>query len=153
VCFHRPVDSHREVRRVTSVNRYSKNSDIPNNKLERATHTALGRSSLSTSRGAQGHTNTRNCDKLLEPHEKRPKCQSFDYSSNQKHDCDEVSDMIVTVKTSSYDKTNSHTTPITWPKALLRAAKKPKPVSGGSSQMTEPYLRDTQLCSQQETCM
>ncbi|XP_023720965.1 neuropeptides capa receptor isoform X2 [Cryptotermes secundus] len=142
-----------EVRRLNSFSMYSKHSGIPNNMLEEMTHAISRRNSTPARTEAKDHGSSRNSSTVLDHHNKHHKCQTCDCSLNQRHDCDEISDMIVTLKPSSNSKTNSYPTPKTWPKVLLRAAKKSTGVSGGRSQLAEPCLRDMQLHSQQETCM
>lgn len=116
------------------------------------THVVSRQNSSSSARGeVQEQNSTRNCHALLDPYESNGKCQSC--SSNQRHKCEKISDLIVTVTHSPSGKTNSYSTTERWPKFLLRPAKKTLSLSGDSSHVTEPCLRDTQLCSQQETCM
>lgn len=153
VCFHRSSSNQGEVRRLNSFNRYSKHSGIPNNLLEEMTHAISRRNSYPARTESKEHGSSRNSSTLLDPQNKHHKCQTCDCSSNQRHDCDEISGMIVTLKPSSNSKTHSYPTPKTWPKVLLRAAKKSTAVSGGRSQLAEPCLRDMKLHSQQETCM
>jgi hypothetical protein len=152
VCFHRSSSNQGEVRGLNSFSRYSKHSSIPNNMLEEMTHTISRRNSSPTraeAKKAKEHGSSRNCRTLLDPCNKHRKCQTCDCSSNHRHICDEISDIIVTVKPSSNSKTHSYRAPKSWPKVLLRAAKKSTAVSGGRSQLAEPCLRDIQ----QETCM
>lgn len=141
-----------DLRRPKSFSRHSRSSEIPNNVLEKMTHAISRQNSSSSARGGvQEQSSTRNCDALLDPYKNNGKCQIC--SSNQRHKCDKISDLIVSVTHSPNGKTNSYSTTETWPKFLLRATKKTISASGDSSHMAEPCLRDTHLCSQQETCM
>lgn len=141
------------MRRLNSFSRYSKHCVIPNNVLEEMTHDISRRNSSTARTEAKEHGSSRNSNTLLDPHNIHHKYQTCDCSSNQRHNCDEISGMIITLKPSSNSKTHSYPTPKTWPKVLLRAAKESTAVSVGRSQLTEPCLRDMQLYSQQETCM
>lgn len=150
--FHRSSNNSGELRRPKSFSRHSRSSEIPNNVLEKMTHALSRQNSSSPARGGvQEQSSTRNCHALLDPYESNGKCQSC--SSSQRHKCDKISDLIVTVTHSPTGKTNSYSTTESWPKFLLRPAKKTLSLSGDTSHMTEPCLRDTQLCTQQETCM
>jgi len=149
--FYRSSNNIGELRRPKSFSRHSRSNEIPNNVLEKMTHAVSRQNSSSSARGVQEQSSTRNCHTLLDPCESNGKCQSC--SSNQRHKCDKISDLIVTVTRSPTGKTNSYSTTERWPKFLLRPTKKTLSLSGDSSHVTEPCLRDTQLCSQQETCM
>jgi len=150
--FCRSSNNIGELRQPKSFSRHSRSSEIPNNVLEKMTHAVSRQNSSSSARGGvQEQSSTRNCHALLDPYESNGKCQSC--SSNQRHKCDKISDLIVTVTHSPNGKTNSYSTTERWPKFLLRPAKNTLSLSGDSSHMTEPCLRETQLCSQQETCM
>lgn len=150
--FYRSSKNIGELRQPKSFSRHSGSNEIPNNVLEKMTRAVSRQNSSSSARGGvQEQSSTRKCHALLDPYESNGKCQSC--SSNQRHKCDKISDLIVTVTHSPNGKTNSYSTTERWPKFLLRPAKKTLALSGDSSHVTEPCLRDTQLCSQQETCM
>jgi len=150
--FYRSSNNIGELRQSKSFRRHSKSNEIPNNVLEKMTRTVSRQSSSSSARGGvQEQSITRNCHALLDPYESNGKCQSC--SSNQRHKCEKISDLIVTVTHSPNGKTNSYSTTERWSKFLLRPAKKTLSLSEESSHVTEPCLRETQLCSQQETCM
>lgn len=153
VCFHRSSSNKGEVSRLNSFSSYSKHSGIPNNMLEEITHTISRRNSSPARAEAKECSSSRNSSTLLDPYRKHHKCQTCDCSSYQRHKSDEISGMIVTVKPSSNSKTHSYPTPKTWPKVLLRAAKKSAAVSEDKSQLAEPCLSNRQLLNQQETCM
>lgn len=146
VCFHRSVNNQGEVRQLKSFNRYSKNSDVPNNALGNVTHAVVWCNSASARR-IQEHSNTKDCDTLLSSYKTYHRCHSCDCTLNQRKNCDEVQDMIITMKNLPNSKTNSYTTSKTWPN-VLRACKKSTPVTEDSSEVAEPCLRN-----QQETCM
>jgi len=150
--FYRSSNSIGEFRRPNSFRRHSRSNEIPNNLPEKMTHAISRQNSSSSARGGvQEQSSTRKCHALLDPYESNGKCQSC--SSNQRQKCGKISDLIVTVTHSPSGKTNSYPVTERWPKFLLRPAKKTLSVSEDSSHMTEPCLRDTQLCSQKETCM
>jgi hypothetical protein len=149
--FYRSSNNIGELRRPKSFSRHSRSDEIPNNVLEKMTRAVSRQNSSPSARGVQEQSSTRNCYALIDPYESNDKCQSC--SSNQRQKCDKISDLIVTVTHSPNGKTNSYSTTERWPKFLLRPAKKTLSLSEDSSHVTEPCLRDTQLCSQQETCM
>lgn len=135
-----------------SFSRHSRSNEIPNNVLEKMTHAISRQNSSSSARGGvQEQSSTRKCRALLDPYESNGKCQSC--SSNQRQKCDKISDLNVTVTHSPSGKTNLYSATERWPKFLLRPAKKTLSLSRDSFHVTEPCLRDTQLCSQQETSM
>ncbi|XP_021912950.1 neuropeptides capa receptor-like isoform X2 [Zootermopsis nevadensis] len=142
----RSVNNHREMRQLASFNRYSKNRDVPNNALDKVTHTVLWCNSTSA-RGIQEHNRTQNCDTLPDTYKKCRECQSYDCSLNQRYDCDEVSDMIITMKPLTSSKTNLYATPETWSN-VLRSCKNSTPETEDSSQVVEQCLRN-----QREACM
>jgi len=150
--FYRPSKNIGELSRPKSFSRHSRSNEIPNNVLEKMTHAVSQKNSSSSARGGeQEQSSTRNCHALLDTYESNGKCQSC--SSNQRHNCDKISGLIVSVTHSPNGKTNTYSTSERWPKILLRPVQKTLSLSGDSSHVTEPCLRDTQLCSQQETCM
>lgn len=134
------------MRQLASFNRYSKNRDVPNNALDKVTHTVLWCNSTSA-RGIQEHNRTQNCDTLPDTYKKCRECQSYDCSLNQRYDCDEVSDMIITMKPLTSSKTNLYATPETWSN-VLRSCKNSTPETEDSSQVVEQCLRN-----QREACM
>jgi hypothetical protein len=153
VCFHRSSSNKGEDSQLNSFSSYSKHSGIPNNVLEEITHNISRRNSSPARTVAKERSSSRNSSTLLDTYSKHHKCQTCDSSSYERRKSHEISGMIITVKPSSNSKTHSYPTPKSWPKVLLRAAKKSTAVSEDESQVAEPCLSNRQLLNQQETCM
>lgn len=135
----RSINNHDEERRFRSLSRNSNDSDIPNNVLESVTLNNLQRDSSSIKERAQEHISTKHFDMLIDCYStgESELCQRCGSTSNQRHHCDEVSDLIVSVNASSRGEKNSYTTSKTWPKALK--------LSNCQHQKTEKVPRPTRI--------
>jgi hypothetical protein len=116
----RSINNRGEERRFKSLNRYSNDSDIPNNVLDGVTLNNLQQDSTSVKKAAQENISTKHSDKLIEPYSTGESglSQRCGSTLNQTHGCDEFSDLIVSVKASSKGEKNSYMMSKTWPKAL-----------------------------------
>jgi hypothetical protein len=135
----RSIKNNDEERQFRSLSRNSNDSDIPNNVLESVTLKNLQRDSSSIKERAQEHISTKHFDMLIDCYStgERGICQRCGSTSNITHRCDEVSDLIVSVKASSRGEKNSYTTSKTWPKALK--------LSNYQHQKTEKVSKPTRI--------
>ncbi|XP_023710114.1 neuropeptides capa receptor isoform X1 [Cryptotermes secundus] len=101
----RSINNHDEEKRFRSLSRNSNDSDIPNNVLESVTLNNLQQDSSSIKERAQEHISTKQFDMLIDCYSTRERrlCQRCGSTSNQRHHCDEVSDLIVSVNASSIE--------------------------------------------------
>jgi hypothetical protein len=116
----RSINNHAEKRRFRSLSRNSNDSDIPSTVLESVTLNNLQLDSSLIKERAQEHISTKHFDMLNDCYStgERRLCQRCGSTSNQTHHCDEVSDLIVSVKASSRGEKNSYTMSKTWPRNL-----------------------------------
>jgi hypothetical protein len=116
----RSINNRGEERQFRSLNRYSNDSDIPNNVLDGVTLNNRQQDAISVKEIAQEHIGTKHSDMLTDPYStgERGLNQRCGSTMNQTHGCDEFSDLIVSVKASFKGEKNSYTTSKSWPKAL-----------------------------------